>query len=222
MPGGIRLFAVPKFWNRCQCQYFKNVHPVRSADLPLWPLCSYFARQKPLAPGGERAAASDSPLQPRQISALLCCAGGLPPQRRSPALPYRRSVPAAMTEVLSLPHFLGNFRPRVVTSIRAELRCCLDSLAILSLQGTTFLRGLGSTLYLARPCLLSRGLGLNSWECLYLYLWMLGTIQCLGRVQGVALRGRRADISALWQGSVVVRHLGSGPLVVMVELSIRF
>ena len=59
------------------------------APSPLWPLCSYCARQKPLAPGGERAAASDSPLQPRQISALLCCASCLPPQGRSPVFPYR-------------------------------------------------------------------------------------------------------------------------------------
>jgi hypothetical protein len=70
---------------------FPSLRPLAShhAPSPLWPLCSYCARQKPLAPGGERAAASDSPLQPRQISALLCCAGCLPPQGRSPVFPYR-------------------------------------------------------------------------------------------------------------------------------------
>jgi hypothetical protein len=70
---------------------FPSLRPLAShhAPSPLWPLCSYCARQKPLAPGGECAAASDSPLQPRQISTLLCCAGCLPPQGRSPVFPYR-------------------------------------------------------------------------------------------------------------------------------------
>lgn len=116
-------------------------------------------RNKPLALGGERACrlrppppAAPNPHPPRLRRRS-------PAARTKPRCPLLADpLPAAMTEVLSLPHFLGNLRPRSRAPIRAESRCRLGSLAIFLLQGRTFLRGLGgSTLYLARPCLLSRG-----------------------------------------------------------------